>query len=584
MSSGIYFPICAIPFSLVIIILFYKKGYIKNKETKIYKLLLISNFIGLFIEILCTFASIIYNDYQVISDFIYKSYLVYLIVWTRLFSLYIETISSSSKKDSLLRKYINIFFMIIVISTIYTLPIELVIKNNFHTRYTTGPSVNFTYAISAILVLEIIYNLVINYKKIWTKKYIPVLLFVLIGTVSIIIQNRFPELLMMTYVEALITVVMYFTIENPDVKLLKEMHDAKVISDNANEEKTLFLYNMTQEIRKTTKNINVEADNILESKDLELDKDSARNIKGETSKFTTMTNDILDVSTIDSSNIKIYNTKYNIKNIIKYLVITYQDICLNKGIEFRSNIEHNIPDMLYGDGIELKKVLTLLLNESIKNTDKGYIELNINTIIKNEIMRLIITIEDSGMGIKANELEKVKINNKNISESYKAITLMNGTMILSSNYGIGTKIKIILDQKMDINANKEETEYNAIYDNKSILVVDDNESTHKLIEKLLKDSNINIDYSLNGKDTLNKIKSKNKYALILIDEELSQITGAELLIKLKEIRNFNTPVILLTKDNNYEYSEEYLKQGFTSVIIKPLKKDNLLQVIDKFSK
>ena len=126
--------------------------------------------------------------------------------------------------------------------------------------------------------------------------------------------------------------------------------------------------------------------------------------------------------------------------------------------------------------------------------------------------------------------------------------------------------------------------YKYTYDNKSILVVDDNESTHKLIEKLLKDSNINIDYSLNGKDTLNKIKSKNKYALILIDEELSQITGAELLIKLKEIRNFNIPVILLTKDNNYEYSEEYLKQGFTSVIIKPLKKDNLLQVIDKFSK
>ncbi|MDD6094083.1 MAG: response regulator, partial [bacterium] len=237
-----------------------------------------------------------------------------------------------------------------------------------------------------------------------------------------------------------------------------------------------------------------------------------------------------------------------------------------------------------GDGIELKKVLTLLLNESIKNTDKGYIELNINTIIKNEIMRLIITIEDSGIGIKANELESVKINNKNISESYKTITLMNGTMILSSNYGMGTKIKIILDQKMDIHVNKEETEYNAIYDNKSILVVDDNESTHKLIEKLLKDNNINIDYSLNGKDTLNKIKSKNKYALILIDEELSQITGAELLIKLKEIRNFNTPVILLTKDNNYEYSEEYLKQGFTSVIIKPLKKDNLLQVIDKLIK
>ena len=257
---------------------------------------------------------------------------------------------------------------------------------------------------------------------------------------------------------------------------------------------------------------------------------------------------------------------------------------MNKGIEFRSNIEHNIPDILYGDSIGLKKVLTLLLKESIKNTDKGYIEFNVNTIIKKDIIRLIITIEDSGIGIKANELESVKINNKNISESYKTITLMNGTMILSSNYGMGTKISIILDQKIEEKVTKELTMYKNTYDNKSILVVDDNESTHKLIEKLLKDNNINIDYSLNGKDTLNKIKSKNKYALILIDEELSQITGAELLIKLKEIRNFNTPVILLTKDNNYEYSEEYLKQGFTSVIIKPLKKDNLLQVIDKFSK
>ena len=443
-----------------------------------------------------------------------------------------------------------------------------------------------TFLILGVLygIIIIFYCIIKNIKHIINIKYLPLLFYIIFGTLSIIWQISNPKLLLITPIESLVLFLMYFTIENPDVKHLKEMHDAKVISDNANEEKTMFLYNMTQEIRETTKNINVEADNILESKDLELDKDSARNIKGETSKFTTMTNDILDVSTIDSSNIKIYNTKYNIKTILKEVVSNYKTISMNKGIEFRSNIEHNIPDMLYGDSIGLKKVLTLLLKESIKNTNKGYIEFNVNTIIKKDIIRLIITIEDSGIGIKANELESVKINNKNISESYKTITLMNGTMILSSNYGMGTKISIILDQKIEEKVTKELTMYKNTYDNKSILVVDDNESTHKLIEKLLKDSNINIDYSLNGKDTINKIKSKNKYALILIDEELSQITGAELLIKLKEIRNFNIPVILLTKDNNYEYSEEYLKQGFTSVIIKPLKKDNLLQVIDKFTK
>ena len=484
-------------------------------------------------------------------------------------------------QDTNLPKIFTIMYIFVSI-TIYLLPINYVYNETI--IYSEGLAVRFTYLIAILSIILIIISSIKNYKNLLSKKYVPMFVFLTFGTLALMLQILNPELFLVSPLEVLVTITMYFTIENPDVKLLKEMHDAKVISDNANEEKTLFLYNMTQEIRETTKNINVEADNILESKDLELDKDSARNIKGETSKFTTMTNDILDVSTIDSSNIKIYNTKYNIKTILKEVVSNYKTISMNKGIEFRSNIEHNIPDILYGDSIGLKKVLTLLLKESIKNTNKGYIEFNVNTIIKKDIIRLIITIEDSGIGIKANELESVKINNKNISESYKTITLMNGTMILSSNYGMGTKISIILDQKIEEKVTKELTMYKNTYDNKSILVVDDNESTHKLIEKLLKDSNINIDYSLNGKDTLNKIKSKNKYALILIDEELSQITGAELLIKLKEIRNFNTPVILLTKDNNYEYSEEYLKQGFTSVIIKPLKKDNLLQVIDKFSK
>ena len=584
MNSSILVSVVSLFYISLLLIIFYTKRAIKIKENIIYNLLVIDSFFIMIFEIISyiilkanfSYESLLYN---LSSKLILLTYLT----WITLFFSYMITITLQDKTKLLSRlNKITILIYVIVFAIVISSPLKYINIDNLHIPAGIPTYSVYTAAVISDIILTII--IITNFKKIKNKRYIPLAVLFVLGVISLIYQMGHPNCFLMSHLLIFTTFLMYFTIENPDVKLLKEMHDAKVISDNANEEKTLFLYNMTQEIRKTTKNINVEADNILESKDLELDKDSARNIKGETSKFTTMTNDILDVSTIDSSNIKIYNTKYNIKNIIKYLVITYQDICLNKGIEFRSNIEHNIPDMLYGDGIELKKVLTLLLNESIKNTDKGYIELNINTIIKNEIMRLIITIEDSGIGIKANELESVKINNKNISESYKAITLMNGTMILSSNYGIGTKIKIILDQKMDIHVNKEETEYNAIYDNKSILVVDDNESTYKLIEKLLKDNNINIDYSLNGKETINKIKSKNKYDLILIDEELSQITGAELLIKLKEIRNFNIPVILLTKDNNYEYSEEYLKQGFTSVIIKPLKKDNLLQVIDKFTK
>ncbi len=584
MNSSILVSVVSLFYISLLLIIFYTKRAIKIKENIIYNLLVIDSFFIMIFEIISyiilkanfSYESLLYN---LSSKLILLTYLT----WITLFFSYMITITLQDKTKLLSRlNKITILIYVIVFAIVISSPLKYINIDNLHIPAGIPTYSVYTAAVISDIILTII--IITNFKKIKNKRYIPLAVLFVLGVISLIYQMGHPNCFLMSHLLIFTTFLMYFTIENPDVKLLKEMHDAKVISDNANEEKTMFLYNMTQEIRETTKNINIEADNILESKDLELDKDSARNIKGETSKFTTMTNDILDVSTIDSSNIKIYNTKYNIKTILKEVVSNYKTISMNKGIEFRSNIEHNIPDMLYGDSIGLKKVLTLLLKESIKNTNKGYIEFNVNTIIKKDIIRLIITIEDSGIGIKANELESVKINNKNISESYKTITLMNGTMILSSNYGMGTKISIILDQKIEEKVTKELTMYKNTYDNKSILVVDDNESTHKLIEKLLKDNNINIDYSLNGKDTINKIKSKNKYDLILIDEELSQITGAELLIKLKEIRNFNIPVILLTKDNNYEYSEEYLKQGFTSVIIKPLKKDNLLQVIDKFTK
>lgn len=257
---------------------------------------------------------------------------------------------------------------------------------------------------------------------------------------------------------------------------------------------------------------------------------------------------------------------------------------MNKGLEFRTNIEHDIPELLYGDSIGLKKSIMNILNTSIKNTLKGYIEFNVNTIKKNDICRLIITIEDSGIGIKSSELEKIKIDNKNISLAYKLITLMNGTMVISSDYGIGSKIKIVLDQRVVDNISREEKQYNEVYNNKKILIVDDSEAGIKIIEKLLKGSNIIIDKAFTGRECLDKIRSKNKYDVILLDEELSQIKGYELLIKLKEIRSFNIPVILLSKDNSYEYNEEYKKLGFSGILIKPIKKEILITSIDKFMK
>ena len=553
---------------------------VPSEENNIYKKIIATSFFGMFIDLYGYIVLKISDNPQIsINIYIAKLYLIYFFLWITFFKDYMVIVTTKDQQKLKKSRILSLIVFIIFVSLNLLFPIKII--DNDGLIYSTGIAVFILYFIVGIQILYIIYLLIKYAKNTTFNQKIPLCVFLILGTLVMFIQFMYPEILLITATECIITCLMYFTIENPDMKLLKEMHEAKEISDNANEEKTLFLYNMTQEIRATTKNIDNEADNILDSDSIDIDKESARNIKGETSKFRMMTNDILDVSAIDSANIKIYNSSYNLKLLLRTIIGSYTEVCKNKNLEFRTNIEHNIPESLYGDNINLKKVINQLLTYCVKATSKGYVELDINTIIKGDIVRLIITIEDSSMGIKSSDLEKIKVDNKNISESYKLITLMNGAMVITSNYGTGNKIKIILDQKIDKNENKEEKKYQEIYNNKKILIIDNSEPSIKIIEKLLKNSNIEIDYSLNGKDAYKKIATRNRYDLILLDEELNTITGTEMLENLKKIRNFNIPVILLSKDNKYEYNEEYLNMGFSDIIIKPIKKEILLEKINK---
>ena len=391
--------------------------------------------------------------------------------------------------------------------------------------------------------------------------------------------------------------IMYHTIENPDLKMLEEVHKAKEISDNANEEKTLFLYNMTNDIKSITKDIDDSADYILEETsnkkvDKELIKETARDIKSSTAKFTTMTNEILDISSIDTYSIKVYNNKYNIKLLLRGLITEYKAKCKEKNITFRSSIDTTLPEYLYGDSVSLKKAIDILLENSYKYTEKGYIELNVNTIIKNDIARLIISVEDSGIGMKVEELNRALNTRKeedstnltnNLYNAKKLITLMNGRLMPSSVYGSGTTMKIVLDQKI-YNEEKEVAKYSKELDKKKVLLVDDNISSQKLFTKIITNTNIELDIVSLGKECLDKIRNKEKYDLILLDEEMKPLSGIDVITKLKNIKNFNTKVILLTKNNDYEYNEDYIKYGFIDYILKPLDKSIVLEKISKYLK
>ena len=201
-----------------------------------------------------------------------------------------------------------------------------------------------------------------NYKELKSKKYLPLFVFIIGGSVVALIQKINPALTLATSMEAYLLMIMYHTIENPDMKILEEVHRAKEISDNANEDKTMFLYNMTNDIRLITKDINYNTDaaiNEMSNKkvDKDLVNDYLRAIKENTARFTTMTNEILDVDSIDSASIKVYDDKYNIKLLLKKIVTLYSDECSKKGLTFRSDIASDLPEYLYGDSVGLKQDL-----------------------------------------------------------------------------------------------------------------------------------------------------------------------------------------------------------------------------------
>ncbi len=600
MYTGIFFSIEAIFYLGLLLLVYFRKKVFKSKENKIYSVLIVVTFIEMLIEIILDIVGPLYETIPEVSYTVAKIYCIFIIMWNCLLCMYVFLVALKMKekeRNSNISKTILLSFGIALSVASFLLPIDFFYSGKV--AYTYGPSVNVVYVSAIMYSLIGASCLIWNLKEWRDKRFIPVIILVTLGSLCSYVQYKNPGLLLATAVHAFITFLMYFTIENPDVKMIEEYHKAKEISDNANEDKTMFLYNMTNDIRLITKDINYNTDaaiNEMSNKKLDKDlvNDYLRAIKENTARFTTMTNEILDVDSIDSASIKVYDDKYNIKLLLKKIVTLYSDECSKKGLTFRSDIASDLPEYLYGDNLGLKNVLTSILDNSIKYTKEGYIELNVNTIIKNNIARLIITIEDSGVGISPDEMDSIFYKRKeeidgsnmksNLFTARKLITLMGGTIIPSSNYGNGTTMKIVLDQKIVEEANEKYNKYESFYDEKKILLVDDNISTEKIISKLIRDTNIKLDYVSLGKEALDKIRGKEKYDLILLDEIMDPLDGVTVMKKFKDIRNFKTNVILLTRNNEYEYNEEYLKYGFSGYLLKPISKDKLFEIIDKYLK
>ena len=225
MSGTIIFSISAFCYCFILLIVFFSKDNYKSLENKIYSWLIITTFIGLAIEISGVF--VLLGESRIFSFLQMKGYQIYLIVWISLFCLYTIVVFHNTKEKQLKQKPILFFVLVLGIAFILLLPTEIYNLNN--TIYTYGPSINFVYLYSLVCIIIIIVHILKNIKKSFQKKYLPMPLFVLLGILVLVIQTVYSGLLLISFAEAFITFLMYFTIENPDTKVIEQLYKNKII-------------------------------------------------------------------------------------------------------------------------------------------------------------------------------------------------------------------------------------------------------------------------------------------------------------------------------------------------------------------
>ena len=600
MKNSLQFVILSIVYISFLNFNFIRKKHIDTPELKIFGYLLILNLVGLFIEFGCIIFGNVVGTTNFLSIIFNRLYLIYLVGFVYLFLNYVMTISLGSKKyREKKKKYITFSIIVLIISSLLAmfLPIEI------YTGYSTGPAIISVYVSSSIAILISLFYMIRNIKKVALGNYLS--LFILLGglVLTSIIQRIYPSFTLITTMEGFVLLVMYFTIENPDVKMMKELQFAKDYAEKANRAKSDFLSSMSHEIRTPLNAIVGFSECIITDKTLDEAKEDAANVVMASNNLLEIVNGILDISKIEANKMEIINKNYSLLPEINSLAKLMIPRIGDKDLVLKTHFATDIPGVMYGDIGKIKQIITNILTNAVKYTEKGSIDFSVNCINKDNICSLVISVEDTGRGIRPDKIDSLFTKFNRLDEDRNttiegtglglAITkalvdMMGGKIVVQSKYGEGSKFTDYLNQKIvDLYGKEEEKKEDvtlASYHGSHVLVVDDNDLNLKIIDKLLKKYNIMTTLVASGQNCLDLINDHEYFDLILMDDMMPEMNGKETFAKLKEIEGFKTPVVALTANALSGMKEQYLKLGFNDYLAKPINKDELDEVLKKYLK
>ena len=591
MSNG-YLTGCGLVISIIITLVLFIKKTVNNSETRLFKKMIVLNVFEALTTTMIVVVALTSNSNKLFV-LLNRIDVNVIIWWCTFFLLYICNVCHVKNIEKIRRNLFCINAVYFVFSLF--LDVNIIVENDI--LDSSGPLTTLGFCGAIFYIILMLFTILRSLSnKPNMNKLIP-FYFLISGLILIaFLRAIIPQVNFISIMFSTLDLIMFFTIENPDLKMLEEYNKNRELVAAGFEERANLLFKITQDVKNPIKKIKLYSDKILQSNDIEENNQMAYNISQISDNLINTVDEVLSISTLDRKNVKIYNLSYDVYNIFNQIIYITKSK-LDKTIDFKYSISNTIPTKLDGDSLKLKQIIcSLLLKDNISNS---IVDLDISYLIKDDICRLIITINKTASNLSLHDVNEIlssdiEINKGKLEEldnlvvDYgivkKLVDLLNGNFIIKTDDKEIT-FTIIIDQLIDKNYNDNTVLKLAekISNKKKVLLVDDDYKELTALSNELKKNNFDVDAIMYGEDAITKLAGNEKYDILLIDDEMTSGNAVVLIGRIDELKLNDLVKIVMLDGKKESIKKHYINDySFVDCLIKDNYKEEIKRIKEQY--